>query len=273
MASADCRTRTPSAISRVSHRPRSCRSSVTIRPSAIEPRRAPGVVQEHQREQPSRLRLVGGEGELAGEPDRLGGKVDATGVARRVDEVEHPEHDGEVARPVEPAPTQAALGAADPLRHRGLRDVEGVRDLAGGEAADGAQRQCHLGRGREVRMTAAAEHEEGVVALLRGRLRHVCVGRLLAAMARGVAATSIDEPPHGDGRQPRVRVARRVLRARPGAPRGGPPAARPRRRGSPRRGGRVPPGPAGRGRAARPRPAGDAVRRSRRVSPPPARRT
>ena len=33
-ASADCRTRTPSAISRVSHRPRSCRSSVTIRPSA-----------------------------------------------------------------------------------------------------------------------------------------------------------------------------------------------------------------------------------------------
>ena len=32
-ASADCRTRTPSAISRVSHRPRSCRSSVTIRPS------------------------------------------------------------------------------------------------------------------------------------------------------------------------------------------------------------------------------------------------
>jgi hypothetical protein len=33
LASADCRTRTPSAISRVSHKARSCRSSVTIRPS------------------------------------------------------------------------------------------------------------------------------------------------------------------------------------------------------------------------------------------------
>jgi CubicO group peptidase (beta-lactamase class C family) len=38
----------------------------------VEARREAGVVEEHEREQPARLRLLGGEGELAGEPDRLG---------------------------------------------------------------------------------------------------------------------------------------------------------------------------------------------------------
>ena len=61
---------------------------------------------------------------------------------------------------------QGALGPADPLRHRRLRHVEGVGDLAGGEAADGAQGQRHLGGGREVGVAAAEEQEERVVALL-----------------------------------------------------------------------------------------------------------
>ena len=61
------------------------------------------MVEEHQREQPARLRLLGGEGELAGEPDRLAGQVHAAGVAGRVDEVEHAQHDGEVAGLVQAA--------------------------------------------------------------------------------------------------------------------------------------------------------------------------
>ena len=86
----------------------------------------------------------------------------------RVDEVEHAQHDGEVAGLVQAAGggRQGALGPADPLRHRRLGHVEGVGDLPGGEAADGAQGQRHLGGGREVGVAAAEEQEEGVVALL-----------------------------------------------------------------------------------------------------------
>ena len=43
----------------------------------VDARREPGVVEEHQREQAARLGLLGGEGELAGQPDRLAGQVDA----------------------------------------------------------------------------------------------------------------------------------------------------------------------------------------------------
>ena len=46
-------------------------------------------MRRHQREQPARLRFPGGEGELAGEPDRLAGQVHPARVAGRVDEVEH----------------------------------------------------------------------------------------------------------------------------------------------------------------------------------------
>src|SRR5262249_46318050 len=48
----------------------------------VESRRQSGAVEEHQREQPLRLWLIAGEGELAGEPDRLACKVDPPSVAR-----------------------------------------------------------------------------------------------------------------------------------------------------------------------------------------------
>ena len=67
------------------------------------------MVEEHQREQPARLRFLGGERELAGEPDRLGGQVHPARVAGRVDEVEHAQHDGEVAGLVQAAPAQVRL--------------------------------------------------------------------------------------------------------------------------------------------------------------------
>ena len=143
------------------------------------------------------------------------GQVHPARVAGRVDEVEHAQHDGEVAGLVQAAPLQGALGPADPLRHRRLRHVEGVGDLPGGEAADGAQGQRHLGGGREVGVAAAEEQEEGVVALLGGGGPRLGVRRLLAAVTGGLAAAGVDEPPGRDRRQPRARVARRVLGPHP----------------------------------------------------------
>ena len=134
-------------------------------------------------------------------------------MAGRVDEVEHAQHDGEVAGPVEATSAEGPLRAADALRHRRLGHVERVGDLARREAAHGAQGQRHLRGGREVGVAAAEEHEEGVVALLRGggRWRLGEVGRLLPAQTRGLAATGVDEPPDRDRREPRLRVARRAL--------------------------------------------------------------
>lgn len=51
----------------------------------------------------------------------------------------------EVAGPAKALPAQGAPGAADPLRHRRLRNEEGVGDLAGREAADSAEGQGYLG--------------------------------------------------------------------------------------------------------------------------------
>ena len=41
----------------------------------VEPRGQARVVEQHQREQPPSLRFLGGEGELADQPDRLGGQI------------------------------------------------------------------------------------------------------------------------------------------------------------------------------------------------------
>ena len=178
----------------------------------VDPRRQARVVEEHQREQPARLRLLGREGELPGEPDRLSREVDALRVAGRVDEVEHAQHDGEVTGLVEAATPQRPLGPADPLRHRRLRHVERVGDLARGETADRAQGQGDLGGGREVGVAAAEEQEEGVVALVRdGSGRRLRVLLLLAAPAGGLAAARVDEPPGRHRGQPGARIARRMI--------------------------------------------------------------
>ena len=61
------------------------------------PRRSPGVVQQHQRQQPRGLLVVGHRRQLPGEPDRLGRQVDVAGVALVEDQVEHPQHRRQVA--------------------------------------------------------------------------------------------------------------------------------------------------------------------------------
>ena len=184
-------------------------------PLRVESRREAGVVEKHQGEQPTRLRLLCYQSELTGQPDRLASQVDPARMARRVDEIEHAQHDGEVAGLVQAAPRNGALCSADPLCHRRLRQVEGVGDLPGGEAADGAQGECHLRGGREVGVTAAEEQEEGVVALLGGGGQRLAVHHLLTAVTGGLAAAGVDEPSGRDGREPSVRVARRVLGPHP----------------------------------------------------------
>src|ERR687893_1895268 len=64
-------------------------------------------------------------------------------------------------------------------------------------------------------MAAAEEQEQGVVAVLCGGGPRLGVRRLLAAEAGGLAAAGVDEPPGRDRRQPRARVARRVLGPHP----------------------------------------------------------
>ena len=86
-----------------------------------DPCRAPRVVEEHQREQPGRLRLVGQQQvDDPGEPDRLRREVLAhdrvargRGVALVEDQVEHREHGGE---PVRRARRAAARRAGCPTR-------------------------------------------------------------------------------------------------------------------------------------------------------------
>ena len=63
---------------------------------------AAGVVQQHQREQarrPPASSVI--DAQLAGQPDRLVGEVDLAGVALVEDQVEHPQHGGQVAGLVE----------------------------------------------------------------------------------------------------------------------------------------------------------------------------
>jgi hypothetical protein len=64
-------------------------------------------------------------------------------------------------------------------------------------------------------VTAAEEEEEGVVALLGGARLRLGLCRLLAAVAGGLAAAGVDEPPRRDRRQPRAGLARRVLGPHP----------------------------------------------------------
>ena len=58
--------------------------------SRASARSATRIVQQHEREQPRDLRLVGQGDELAGETDRLGRQVNVSAVSLVEDEVEQP---------------------------------------------------------------------------------------------------------------------------------------------------------------------------------------
>ena len=75
-------------------------------PGVVGARREPGVLEQHQREQATRLGLGRGEGELAGEPDGLAGQVVAAAVTGVIDERQDAQHDREVTQLAKVAATQ-----------------------------------------------------------------------------------------------------------------------------------------------------------------------
>ena len=110
------------------------------------------------------------------------------------------------------------LGPADPLGHRRLGDQERGRDLAGGQAADRAQRQRD-GQRRAERGVAAHEHEDQRVVAPRRRVRaghRPRGGDLLPAAAGILAAVGVGQAARGHPDQPAERIVRLAV-TRPGA--------------------------------------------------------
>jgi hypothetical protein len=133
-------------------------------------------VQEHHRQQPVDLRVREQVGERAPQPDRLRHQLGAPAVALVEDQVDDAEDGVEaLAQQVrrwhperDPGRPDLALGPHQPLRHRALRHQEGAGDLLGGEPAQGAQGERHLGLDRERRVAAG---EDELQALVRERRR------------------------------------------------------------------------------------------------------
>jgi hypothetical protein len=169
-----------------------------------------GMVQEHEREQPGNLGLVGLARQQPGQADCLGGQVDAAGVAFVEDQVQDPEYDRDVGGLCERLSGQGLLGPADPLRHRCLRNQEGVGDLLRRQTADRPQgeRDC---RRRAQRRVAAQKQQQGVVGLLpRARFTLLC-RCLLAASPSRVGTMRVDELAHCHRDPPRSRILGRLL--------------------------------------------------------------
>ena len=112
---------------------------------------------------PVDLGVVGQRGELPGQSDRLGREVDVAGVALVEHEVQHAHHGARVAGTVDAGLRHGALGPADALRHGGFGHEVRLRDLAGGEAAHGPERERDRRRRREVGMRAQEVEAQRVV--------------------------------------------------------------------------------------------------------------
>jgi len=178
------------------------------------PRRAPSVVQQHQRQQPCDLLVIGHRRQLPGEPDCLGRQVDVAGVALVEDQVQNPQHRRQVAGLLEPHASDRAFGPADPLRHRRLRHEVGLGDLPGGQATDGAQREGHRGRRGQRRMGAQEEELQRVVCGLGRSGRRLGLDPLLPAATRDLGAAGVEDLAPGNRDQPALRVG--GLPVRPG---------------------------------------------------------
>ena len=271
----------PSPISPRSQRLRSCSAIGTSSPCVAAPRGAPRIGEEHQREQPGDLGIVGQEAvHHPAEPDRLGGKVGAlqarpggAHVALVEDEVEDAEDDREPLGALgrrwqaerEAALPDGLLGPGDPAGHGVLGHEERPGDLCRRQPAEGAQGEGDLRGLGQGRMAAHEEQDERVVRVLdavigRGRRsidvrvrvattssrrRRACSWRSMSVSLRDATVTSQAERVGGQCRR----------RASASRPRGAPPAPRPRRRRNGRSAERARRGPAARAGAAGPRSA------------------
>ncbi len=170
------------------------RDEVAIGPRARHQAR---IVEQHQREQPDRLRLLGHQlDDEPSEPDRLGAQLRshqrfATGrtVALVEDQVDDGEHGGEPIRQHlgrrhlvrDAGVADLPLGAHESLRHRRLLDKERPRDLAGLEAGDRAQGERDLRVRGECRVAAGEDQPQPVVRerAVRGFAARVILGELV----------------------------------------------------------------------------------------------
>ena len=209
----------PSAIAAWSQRDRSWSSSRTMLAVRADPCVPPCVVEQHQRQQPGRLRLIGEQRDHGPcQPDRLGTQLAPDqGIARRrrvalvEDQVEDLEDAVEalgeqVARRHairDAGIVDLALGPDEPLGERRLGDEEGPSDLRGREAAQRAERQRDATVHRQRRMAAGEDQPQSVVAC-----------RRQPSQRRRLRARSRQGPP-------RWRSRARARRSCPGAAGGG----------------------------------------------------
>ena len=213
------------------------RDQLAVRPGAG---RAAGIGQQHQRQQPSDL-AIGREEPMHGprQPDGLVRQIaavqgcpDAAGVAFVENQIENVENGAQAPGALafvghakrRTGRLDGLFRAADPLRHRRLRDQEGVGDLGGRQAADRAKRQRNRRRARERGVTAHEQQDEGVVLLAvavasgfrmrGGRDRRLHDDHGLAPPPGELGAQVIGHAPRGDLDQPAARIV--------GHPLGGP---------------------------------------------------
>ena len=202
--------------------------------AAAHARRAARVVQEHQRQQPTDLRLVGHQlVQRASQADRLAGELPATVVALVEDQVDHRQHRaqtvGQQVRRRDPERDRGvldlALGAHQPLGHRRLRHQERARDLLGRQASQRAQRERHLRIGRERRVAAGEDQLQAFVR--EGRLGVHLVLRSQRGLQqlgllgeRALAPDAVDRAVARRAHEPRPRIRGRAL-ARPALGRDG----------------------------------------------------
>jgi hypothetical protein len=201
-------------------------------PVGGDPREAPRIVEEHQREQAQRLGLVRHQdGEQLREADRLLAEISADeppgrrpDVALVEDEVEHGEDriqplGQEVLRrdaEGDASVADLALRADEALAHGGFRYEEGTGDLGRGQAGYRAQGQGHLGVSCEGRVAASEDQTESLVG---HRFVVVFLGRELGesledlgfARQRLLAADPVDRAVAGCGGEPRRGVVRRAI--------------------------------------------------------------
>ncbi len=187
--------------------------------------RAPGVGEQHEREEAGDLGILGQAGpDAPGQPDGLARQVGAgqvraaaAGVALVEQQVEDVQHQPEAFRALVGRRERErlarcldlGLGPADPLGHGRLGNEERGGDLARGQAADRAERERDGQRGRERRM-AAQDHEDQRVVAPRGLLvragHRPGGGQLLPAAARVVAAVLVGQPAGGHPDEPAQRA-------------------------------------------------------------------
>ena len=195
------------------------------RPGSVGPGRLTCVGQQHQREQSSDLSLARQQTvQQTREPDGLGGQIDpvqrwprASRVPFVEDEVEyvqdHTEPLSQLGRELEASPgaSDALLGPADALRHRGLGNQECGCDLRGRQTPNGTKGERELRGGRQRGMAAQEEQGERLVLvggpmvnalLIGGKLE--CHHGLLAVPPRTLAAPLVNQRPTGYSQQPRT---------------------------------------------------------------------